>query len=123
MKKNLIKQKYSSNPLTNKYPIVLQHGNNPGLVSHFVKAGIEYIVKKQFKKDKKLKELIKNNKFNEVARLIGIKMIHVNDIDLQEVNGNYKEDTLYSTWCIDSFFFEMLSEATINIGTHENIDF
>ncbi len=122
-KKNLIKQKYSSNPLTNKYPIVLQHGNNPGLVSHFVKAGIEYIVKKQFKKDKKLKELIKNNKFNEVARLLGIKMIHVNDIDLQEVNGNYKEDTLYSTWCIDSFFFEMLSEATINIGTHENIDF
>ena len=32
-----------------KVPIVLQHGNNPGLVSHFVKRGLEYIVEKQFK--------------------------------------------------------------------------
>lgn len=121
--KNEIKEKHRNNNSTNKYPIVLQHGNNPGLVSHFVKVGIEYIVNTQYKKDKHLKELIKNNKFNEVARMLGVKMIHVNDIDLQEVNDNYKDNTLYSTWCIDSFFFEMLSEATLNIGTHEKIDF
>ena len=30
---------------------------------------------------------------------------------------------LYSTWSIDSFFFEMLSEATVNIGPHEKIDY
>ena len=46
---NLKKQKliteYNKNKNVNKYPIVLQHGNNPGLVSHFVKAGLEYIVK------------------------------------------------------------------------------
>ena len=123
LKKNKLKEKYEENSLTNKYPIVLQHGNNPGLVSHFVKAGIEYIANTQFKKDKKLKELIKNNKFNEAAYKLGIKMIHVNDIDLQEINDNYNDDTLFNTWCIDSFFFEMLSEATINIGTYENIDF
>lgn len=117
--KNELKKKYS----TTKYPIVLQHGNNPGLVSHFVKSGIEYIVKTQYKKDKKLKELLHNNKFNEVAKELGIRMIHVNDIDLQEINDEYKSDTLFSTWCIDSFFFELLSEATLNTGTHENIDF
>jgi len=50
-------------------------------------------------------------------------MIHVNDIDLQEINEEYKDNTLYSTWCIDSFVFEMLSEATLNIGTHEKINF
>lgn len=121
--KNDIKQKHCNNNLTNKHPIVLQHGNNPGLVSHFVKAGIEYIINTQYKRDKDLKELVKNNKFNEAARILGIKMIHVNDIDLQEVSDEYKDDTLYSTWCIDSFFFEMLSEATLNIGTHEEIDF
>lgn len=118
IKKNEIRKK-----ITNKFPIVLQHGNNPGLVSHFVKAGIEYIVNTQFRKNKELKELIKQNKFNEAAYKLGIKMIHVNDIDLQEINDIYKDDTLFSTWCIDSFFFEMLSEATIDIGTHENIDF
>ena len=121
--KNDIKEKYRENNETNKCPIVLQHGNNPGLVSHFVKAGIEYIVNTQFKKDKQFKSLIKNNKFNEVAQKLGIKMIHVNDIDLQKVNDTYSDNTLFSTWCIDSFFFEMLSEATLNIGTHENIDF
>ncbi len=115
--KTAMKQKYN-----NKYPIVLQHGNNPGLVSHFVKAGIEYIVNTQFKKNKELKEFIKENKFNKVAQKLGIKMIHVNDIDLQEVNSN-DENILFNTWCIDSFFFEMLSESTVNVGTHEKIDF
>ena len=83
--KSEIKEKYSHERGKNKYPIVMQHGNNPGLVSHFVKAGIEYIVKTQFKKNKYLLNLIKNNKFNEVAKELGIKTIHVNDIDLQKV--------------------------------------
>ena len=118
-----IKEKHKNNPDTNKYPIVLQHGNNPGLVSHFVKAAIEYVVKNQFKKDKKLKELLKTEKFNELAQCLGIRMIHVNDIDLQEVKGEYSDDILFSTWCTDSFWFEMLSEATANVGTHEIISY
>ncbi len=121
--KNKLKEEYHNNNYVNKHPIVLQHGNNPGLVSHFVKAGIEYIVNTQFKKDRKLKTLIKDNKFNEAAKILGIKMIHVNDIDLQKINDVYNKDKLYNTWCIDSFFFEMLSESTIDIGTHERIDF
>lgn len=118
-----VKEKHCNNSLTNKHPIVLQHGNNPGLVSHFVKEGIEYIVNTQYKKDTRLKSLIKQNKFNEVAHIIGIKMIHINDIDLQKINDNYDENTLLNTWCIDSFLFELISEATIDIGSHENIDF
>lgn len=121
--KNNLKEKYRNSKIKNQYPIVLQHGNNPGLVSHFVKAGIEYIVNKQFKKNNNLKNLIKHNKFNEVAHELGIKMIHVNDIDLQELNVEFNQDYLYNTWCIDSFFFEMLSESTINLGTHEKIEF
>ena len=120
--KNEIRQKHNKNKETNKYPIVLQHGNNPGLVSHFVKAGIEYISNKQCKKDKVLKNLIKENKFNEAAQRLGIKQIHVNDIDLQDVKKELEDNSLYSTWCVDSFFFEMLSEATVNFGTHEKID-
>lgn len=121
--KNALKEKHGKSTTTNRYPIVLQHGNNPGLVSHFVKSAIEYIVNTQFKKDKQLKELIKKGKFNEAAQVLGIKMIHVNDIDLQEVKGEYSDSILFSTWCTDSFWFEMLSEATANVGTHERIDF
>ena len=120
--KNELKEKYKNHEKYNKYPIVLQHGNNPGLVSHFVKRSIEYIVKKQFKKDKELKQLLKENKFNEIAKKLGIRMIHVNDIDLQKIKEEFKEEKLVNTWCVDSFFFELLSEATENIGTHEMID-
>ena len=122
---NLLKNKMREELLNdiecNKCPIVLQHGNNPGLVSHFVKAGIEYIVKTQFKRDKELRKLLSENKFNLIAQKLGIKMIHVNDIDLQKINDN-DIDKLLNTWCIDSFFFEMLSESTQNLGTHEVID-
>ena len=38
--KNGLKEKYARIDEVNKYPIVLHHGNNPGLVSHFVKAGM-----------------------------------------------------------------------------------
>lgn len=121
--KRAIREKHEKNADTNKCPIVLQHGNNPGLVSHFVKAGIEYIVNSQFGKDRCLKKLVKSGKFNEAAKKLGIRMIHVNDIDLQEVKDEYSDNILFSTWCTDSFWFEMLSEATVNIGTHEHIDF
>ncbi len=121
--KNVLKEEYSKSDSKNKYPIVVHHGNNPGLVSHFVKAALEYIVTTQFKKDKKLKELVKAGRFNEVARVLGVRMIHVNDVDLQQVKDEYSISKLFSTWCTDSFWFEMLSEATINIGTHEQVDY
>lgn len=121
--KQTMKETYAKDEKVNRYPIVLQHGNNPGLVSHFVKAALEYIVNTQFKKDKKLKSLVKQGQFNEVARSLGLKVVHVNDIDLQKVKGEYTDQVLYSTWCTDSFWFEMLSEATMSIGTHEIIDY
>ena len=72
---NQIKRKIQEeyNKQDKKYPIVLQHGNNPGLVSHFVKAGIEYIVNNQYRWNKKYKQLLKENKFNELAYELKLK--------------------------------------------------
>ena len=123
LKKNKLRDELKQNSNVNKYPIVLQHGNNPGLVSHFVKAGLEYIVKKQFKNNKKLNTLLEENKFNELAKELDLREVHVNDNDYQEVKDSFDENKLYSTWSVDSFFFEMLSEATVNIGTEEQINY
>ena len=120
---NEIRVKHNSNAATNKHPIVIQHGNNPGLVSHFVKKGIEYIIHTQFKKNKKLQELCKQHRFNEIALELGIRLIQVNDIDTQKISGLFGENTLVNTWSIDSFLFEMLTEATLNLGTHETVDY
>ena len=123
LKKNELRNQLKQKSNVNKHPIVLQHGNNPGLVSHFVKAGLEYIVKKQFKNNKEYHELLKENRFNELAKVLDLKEIHVNDNDYQEIKDKFDEDKLYSTWSVDSFFFEMLSEATAVIGTGEKLDY
>ena len=123
LKKNEFREKIKLLSNVNNYPIVLHHGNNPGLVSHFVKAGLEYIIKKQYKNNKILNVLLEQNKFNEIAKELDLREIHVNDNDYQEVKDEFDKKKLYSTWSIDSFFFEMLSEATINLGLNENINF
>lgn len=118
-----LKDRFAKEPSKNRYPIVLHHGNNPGLVSHFVRAALEYIVTTQFKKDKELKKLLKEDRFNEIALSLGLRQIHVSDIDLQQVKGEFDDKLLINTWCTDSFWFEMLSEATIDVGTSENVDY
>ena len=123
LKKNALREHIKDNYNINKHPIVLHHGNNPGLVSHFVKAGIEYIIKTQFKNNTNYNQLLKENKFNLLAKELDIKEIHVNDNDIQKIKANFDEDKLYRPLSIDSFFFEMLSEATANIGTSEIIDY
>lgn len=123
LKKCKLREEYKANPNLNKYPIVLHHGNNPGLVSHFVKAGLEYIIKNQFTKDIELNKLLQEKKFNLIAQKLDLQEIHVNDNDYQRVKDKFSENFLYSTWSVDSFFFEMLSEATANIGTNEKIDY
>lgn len=123
LKKNQLRNNLKRKNNVNKYPIVLQHGNNPGLVSHFVKIGLEYIVKKQFKNNRPLNKMIEERRFNELAKELDLKEIHVNDIDYQDVKDKFDITKLYSSWSIDSFFFEMLSESTANIGTNEIIDY
>ena len=105
-KKTELKTVYNNNKNKNKYPILLQHGNNPGLVSHFVKAGIDYIIDTQFKRDRRLRNLSKNGRYNEIAEILGIKMIHVNDIDLQEVKARAKHKPIPNT---TNFFILILS--------------
>lgn len=115
-----------------QYPIVLQHGNNPGLVSHFVKAALEYVVTKQFKNDSKLQALLAKGEFNKLAMELGVRIVHVSDIDTQEIKSldqmrkeyilseEVTQKVFYNTWCADTFWFELLSESCIDLGTHED---
>ena len=69
---------------------VIEHGANPGLISHFVKQGLIDIGHSLIA-DKKLKgkaaetvaELIALQQFNHLARAIGVKVIHCSERDTQ----------------------------------------
>src|SRR6185369_16814377 len=69
---------------------VIEHGANPGLISHFVKQGLLDIGKRLIadKKGKgakaeKISSLMAEKKFNYLAQALGVKVIHCSERDTQ----------------------------------------
>src|SRR5690606_16650642 len=72
---------------------VIEHGANPGLISHFTKQGLIDIgnaviaEKKVKKKDAEIiTQLIEDRSFNHLARKLGVKVIHCSERDTQITN-------------------------------------
>ena len=71
---------------------VLEHGANPGLVSHFVKQALAEISTKILTDglagDRKtgLESALANGEFNKLAMLTGTKVIHISERDTQISN-------------------------------------
>ncbi|MFA7002280.1 MAG: saccharopine dehydrogenase NADP-binding domain-containing protein, partial [Candidatus Omnitrophota bacterium] len=67
---------------------VLDHGANPGLISHFTKQGLLDIAQKVLsngtyavKRRKSLEKIVRDEKFPELARALGVKTIHISERD------------------------------------------
>ena len=105
---------------------VIDHGANPGLISHFVKQGLVDIAIKLIK-DKKintkdaqeLKNYIKNRKFNQLAKKLGIKVIHCSERDTQITNRPKEVNEFVGTWSIEGLREEGTAPAEMGWGTHE----
>lgn len=119
--------------LTTKYSqgypsAVVQIGCNPGLVSLFVKEAIDKIVTtaNNFKikiQRRKLLKLLHQNKYNEVAKIIGLESIIISDYDtLQTKNNLALEDALYNTWSPSGLFDEAFSLVELSLGTNCDLD-
>ncbi|MHB0997205.1 MAG: saccharopine dehydrogenase NADP-binding domain-containing protein, partial [Elusimicrobiales bacterium] len=72
---------------------VIEHGANPGLISHFAKKGLLDIAfrllderKVKGAKAEKLRQLTMDLAFNELSRELGVKVIHVSERDTQISN-------------------------------------
>ena len=110
----------------NSTTAVVDHGANPGLISHFVKQGIVDIVdsiirqKKVSKgKAKILERLIKNEKFAHLAMAIGIKVIHSSERDTQLSNRTKDFDEFVNVWSIEGIVEESIAPVEIGWGAHE----
>jgi len=114
-------------PDNNGATAVLEHGANPGLVSHFAKMGLEDIAKKilDSKKDdariKSLEIALEESNYPELARLTGLKVIHISERDTQLTNVPKEVDEFVNTWSVPGFYEEAVAPAEMGWGTHERI--
>lgn len=105
---------------------VVEHGANPGLISHFTKQGLIDIgnaaiaEKKVKKKDAEIiTQLIKDRSFNHLSRKLGVKVIHCSERDTQITEQPKEVDEFVNTWSIEGFREEGTTTAEMGWGTHE----
>jgi homospermidine synthase len=106
---------------------VVDHGANPGLISHFVKQGLLDIAariifdKKVSPQDEEeINQLAKERDFARLAKKLGIKVIHCSERDTQIANRPKEVNEFVGTWSIEGLREEGTAPAEIGWGTHEN---
>ncbi len=105
---------------------VIEHGANPGLISHWTKQGLIDIAEKLLD-DKKvqdadadeIRQLVKDKTFNRLAMKLGVKVIHGSERDTQVTNQPKQVGEFVNTWCIEGFREEGITTTEMGWGTHE----
>lgn len=105
---------------------VLDHGANPGLISHFTKKGLLDIGEKvardkttSRKHAKFIEHLIRDERFPNLAMELSVKVIHVSERDTQVSNKPKEVDEFVGTWSIEGLREEGTSPVEMGWGSHE----
>jgi homospermidine synthase len=105
---------------------IVDHGANPGLISHFVKQALVDISERMIadkkvnnKEAERLRALAKNRDFAELARSLNVKVIHCSERDTQITNNPKKVGEFVGTWSIEGLREEGTAPAELGWGTHE----
>lgn len=94
---------------------VICQGANPGLVSAFLKEALLNVAA-----DNGISAAPANRaEWAELARQLGIKVIHVAERDTQSTSMRKPRETFFNTWSIDGFIGEGLQPSELGWGTHE----
>jgi homospermidine synthase len=105
---------------------VLEHGANPGLISHWTKKGLLDIAAKlvadglvKGAEAEEIQGLAKDRIFNKLAQKMGVKVIHCSERDTQIANRPKEVGEFVNTWSIEGFREEGTTTAEMGWGTHE----
>lgn len=116
----------SKNFPKNSTTAVIEHGANPGLISHFTKKALLDISEKLIYDKKVSGESLEKivhyrNKldFPHLAQELGVKVIHCSERDTQITNRPKEVDEFVNTWSIEGFREEGTAPAEMGWGTHE----
>jgi homospermidine synthase len=105
---------------------VVDHGANPGLVSHWTKLALEDIAKALInqpdfdpQRRSALEQAYTEGAYNRLAMLTGVKVIHISERDTQISDKPKRVDEFVNTWSIEGFYEEGVAPAEMGWGTHE----
>jgi len=105
---------------------VLEHGANPGLISHWTKQALVDIARRtqadrlvQGASAERLQQLAAEGSFNRLAMALGVKVIHCSERDTQIASRPKQVDEFVNTWSIEGFREEGITTAEMGWGTHE----
>ena len=105
---------------------VLEHGANPGLISHFTKQALldiaDACLEEQIfsgQQAERIAQYRKTHTFNYLAKELGVKVIHCSERDTQISNAPKEVDEFVNTWSVEGFREEGTTTAEMGWGTHE----
>ncbi len=95
---------------------VVDHGANPGLVSHFVKRALLNL-------DSELRSgrarPVTREDWAALARELEVTVIQIAERDTQVSNDAKRHGEFVNTWSIDGFVDELMQPSELSIGVHE----
>lgn len=102
---------------------VVEHGANPGLVSHFAKQALTEIAERMLK-DRlgdatRLERALAADDYAALCRLTGTKVIHVSERDTQVSITPKRPNEFVNSWSIEGLYEEGIAPAEIGWGSHE----
>ncbi|MGA2069137.1 MAG: saccharopine dehydrogenase C-terminal domain-containing protein [Thermoguttaceae bacterium] len=105
---------------------VLEHGANPGLISHWTKQGLLDIAENLLADGRlhgadaeEVRHLVDHRVFNRLARKLGVRVIHCSERDTQITDRPKEVGEFLNTWSIEGFHEEGITTAEMGWGTHE----
>jgi homospermidine synthase len=105
---------------------VLEHGANPGLISHFTKQALldiaqQALTDKKFggEEAERIRHHAEARQFNHLAHQLGVKVIHCSERDTQIASQPKEVNEFVNTWSVEGFREEGTTTAEMGWGTHE----
>ncbi len=101
---------------------IVEHGANPGLVSHLTKKSLFDIATRAIKDGKSasgVSEALVVENFPVLAQKLGVKVIHIAERDTQVSDKPKLLNEFVNTWSVEGFYEEGIAPAELGWGTHE----
>ena len=104
---------------------VVEHGANPGLVSHLTKQALAEIAEATLRdgllseRRSTIENALATGAFNALAHALDVKVIHIAERDTQVSDRPKLPGEFVNTWSVDGFYEEGVAPAEMGWGTHE----